>query len=173
MSIEYTNFITYFQNESSFYSDLPNEVCDQFNVWITNNFMSIGLFNSIEEVSPDIQSLKELQTQGYNHYASQCHYTAKAISILNPEYEFWTGFIQRESISYPIVTHSFNIKSNKIVDFSLLNEEFLPINSPDSFPRKYYGINIPREFVLKYKEQTLKEKSMNPLLILWYLEQNK
>ena len=42
----------------------------------------------------------------------------------------------------------------------------------DSLPHTYYGIEIPREFVLNYEQETIEEKSMKPLLYEWFLHNN-
>lgn len=167
------DFYTIFQEEGyPFYNALDNLNRDNFNKWVSKKFSLVKTINTFDEVIPTREQVKAFLELGYNHKPSQCHYSAKAISLLNPEFEFWTGFIHRKDFIYPIITHSFNLKDFRIIDFSRLNDklEIIDIASP-YFPHLYYGIKVPNEMLMKYHVETLKEYSMNPLLYEMYLEE--
>ncbi len=71
----------------------------------------------------------------------------------------------------PIITHSFNIKDNRIVDFSRLDNNLNVIQyGYDYFPNTYVGFKIPQDFIDNYRTETLVEHSMNPLIIDYYIE---
>ena len=68
-----------------------------------------------------------------------------------------------------LITHSFNIEEVDIVDFARLEDPQDPLKS-NTLPHTYYGIEVPRAFVLQFESETIKEKSMKPLLYEWYKE---
>lgn len=84
------------------------------------------------------------------------------------EFEYWTGFVIRNESIRPIITHSFNVLNNQIVDFTIHITD--PFNKLDqkTYPHEYFGVRIPREFVLNFRDETLNEHSMNPLICEWY-----
>jgi len=70
---------------------------------------------------------------------------------------------------YRIITHSFNLFEDSIVDFSRIDKKYKILDETDAhFPNVYYGIKIPIEFVRNYKNETFDECSMKPLLFEWY-----
>ena len=167
------DFYTIFQEEGyPFYNALDKLNKDNFNRWVSEKFTLCKAINTFNEVVPTREQIKKFIKLGYNHKSSQCHYSAKAISLLDPEYEYWTGFIQRDDFNYPIINHSFNLKKSKIVDFSRLNDklEIIDITSP-FFPHIYYGIKVKKEILMKYQVETFNNFSMNPLLYEMYLEE--
>lgn len=171
MSIENFDFYDLFLNESVVYDIIKFNHRDIFNEWITQNFNRLDTIYKIESVSPNQKMIKEFSNKGYEHIESQCHYTAKAICLINPKYEFWTGFIKRNTIDYPLATHSFNVLNNKIIDFTVLNDQLELRAEYESLPHIYFGIKIPYDFVLQYKEETLQRYSMNPLLVDWFYKE--
>lgn len=173
MPIEKKNFYQIFQDESpDFYIDEFDTIVDEFNDWVAKNFLSLGRIKSFKNVQPRKRVIRAFEKLGYIHKESQCHYSAKAITLLNKEYEYWTGFIHQKDFIYPIVTHSFNIYLSKIVDFSRIGMDLNNNSTNDLyFPHVYYGIKIPFEFVDRYREDVLNNYSMIPLLFEWYNEQ--
>ena len=172
MSINKTDFHDAFTTESEFYDDLFTVEKDKFNDWISNNFVELETIKSYEEVIPSIQLMDNFIQKGYKHRGSQCHFSAKAICLLNEEFEYLTGFItSSDMLSYRIVTHSFNMFNKKLIDFSRIDDDFIVIKDKlQSLPNTYYGIKIPSSFVKKYKAETFNNYSMRPLLFEWYIE---
>jgi hypothetical protein len=145
-----------------------------FNEWVNRNFNELGTFNSFEEIIPCKRTFNRFKKQGYNHIPGQCHYSAKAINLLDPKYLFFTGFVIRNEYEFPLMTHSFNLfNKKKIVDFSkIANDYKISKNISRTFPDTYYGVCIPNWFVKKYREDTFNGDNytrMNPLLIDWYI----
>ncbi len=154
-----------------FYDEIFPVDKDLFNQWIIGNLQKIVQIESFNDVTPSGVIVEELNKLGYNHIYYQCHYSAKAASILNKEIKYFTGFVERKSYSYPIITHSFNYFNNQVIDFSRINNPEDPIAEGDrGLPHTYYGIEIPTKFISNYKQETLVDKSMKPLLYEWYLE---
>ncbi len=169
MAIEPTDFYNNFLNESPFYDDLVQLDKDNFNKWVTENFQEMGTFNSFEEVAPSKELIDDFIFKGYNHIESQCHYSAKAINLLNSDFEFWTGFVHRQDYLYRLVTHSFNLYDGNIIDFSRVDRNFNVLNVLDPyFPHIYYGIRIPNNIIEAHRQETLDEFSMRPLLVELY-----
>ena len=162
------------QEGEHFYSDIQNLERNLFNQWIRENLREIKEVISFEEVAPQQNLLNTITGLGYEHRYYQCHYSAKALTILHDRCIYFTGFLQQNSNYYPIITHSFNILNEEIIDLARIeNQEDLFTNDDrSSLPHLYYGIEIPREFILRYREETLNENSMNPLLYEWFLENN-
>ena len=156
-----------------FYSEIYGLDKDEFNQWVRDNIKEINTIESYDDVVPNNELLDSISKLGYEHIHYQCHYSAKASSILNCEFKYYTGFVVRNSYPYPIITHSFNTVNGSIIDFARINdlEDPFPYDT-DSLPHIYYGIEIPRDFLLKYEQETLKNKSMKPLLSEWFLENN-
>lgn len=173
MNIESLDFYSIFLKEGEdFYQCLRKFDKDEFNYWVARYIVKVGEIRSFEDVKPDFSIIALSEQAGYKHIDSGCHYSAKAICILLPEFEYFTGFIWRNESINPIITHSFNVTQNRIVDFSRYITD--PLNMPISqtFPHEYFGINIPREFVLKFREETINLYSMSPLICEWYVAQN-
>ncbi|MFA7446670.1 MAG: hypothetical protein WCY89_12050, partial [Flavobacteriaceae bacterium] len=116
--------------------------------------------------------MEEIEEIGYKHIHYQCHYSAKAISILNENVLYYTGFVTRTCPIYPIITHSFNYYKDKVLDLSRINNPEYPLPEDCNLPHTYYGIKIPNEFVLEYHKETMENHSMNPLLYEWYIKNN-
>ena len=175
MQLENIDFHETFITEGEpFYNDINSIDKFHFNKWVTENFVKLTTITRFKEVIPKKKEVKNLIAKGYNHKPSQCHYSAKAINLIDESYEYWTGFIIRKCWVYPIVTHSFSIKKNSIVDFARIDENFEELKAKiDSFPHVYYGIKIPNDFVKKYQVETFENFSMNPLLYDWFIEQHK
>ena len=171
MTIKKANFYKIFQDEGApFYIDEYNIDENHFNHWVSENFKEIASINDFKEIVPSRKTIDKFTIAGYVHRPYQCHYSAKAISILDSDYEYWTGFVHRQdNINYPIITHSFNIFKGTIVDFSRLNQDFSIYTNEDLYlPHVYYGINIPSGFVEEYRESVFNQYSMKPLLFEWY-----
>lgn len=168
MSIETLDYHSLFLDEGKdFYQCLCRINRDEFNQWLLRNIVKVGEIDSYEHVKPDSSIVKLSDHLGYAHRDFQCHYSAKAITILLPEFEYWTGFVSRYESINPIITHSFNVYQNCIVDFSKhITDPFYKLDLK-SYPHEYFGVNIPREFVLKFRNETLNEHSMNPLICEW------
>ncbi len=146
---------------------------DNFNQWIKENLEEFITIENYDIVVPDNNVMNDLKRLGYEHIHYQCHYSSKAATILNDNFKYFTGFVNREHWLYPIITHSFNTLKGEVIDFARVSDPNDPIeNEKSSFPHTYYGISIPREFVLKYKQETIEDKSMTPLLVQWYLKNN-
>lgn len=157
-----------------FYSEIYSLDKVLFNEWIRENLKEIIKIEKYEEVVPNNILLDDLMYLGYQHINYQCHYSAKAITILNENLKYFTGFVERNSYPHPIITHSFNIMDEKVIDFARINNPEYPYIEEDcGLPHIYYGMEIPREFVLYYQNETMQENSMKPLLYEWYLENNK
>jgi len=174
MTIAEADYHSIFRKEGEIlYYDLSKLNQNRFNDWIVNNFKEIQTISSFKKVAPSRKCLNSFLSKGYKHIESQCHYSAKAISLINPSYEYFTGFIFRQNPLNRIVTHSFNVFANSIVDFARIdkNLEVLNIEEP-CFPHIYYGIKIPYDFLKQFEKETFNEFSMKPLLYEWYIENN-
>lgn len=171
MSIDNYDFYDFFLKEYSFYDNIKFEDRDIFNDWVTRNFTRLDTIYTIKRVSPNQKMIKEFSNKGYEHIESQCHYTAKALCLFNPKYEFWTGFIKRDTVCDSLISHSFNVLNSKIIDFTVLNDKLELRDAYEALPYIYFGINIPYDFVLQYKEETLQRYSMNPLLVDWFYKE--
>lgn len=157
-----------------FYQEIFPLDKDLFNHWVIRNLQKLAQIESFTEVTPSEKIVDELSKLGYEHVHYQCHYSAKSASILNKEINYFTGFVERKSYSYSIITHSFNYFNNRIIDFSRIINLEDPIDEKNSgLPHTYFGIKIPNRFILNYKQETLNDKSMKPLLYEWYLESIK
>jgi len=158
---------------SDFYGDIYSIDQSAFNSFVVENFILIAKIKSLDEVIPNKDELQNLVEKGYEHRCSQCHYSSKAIAIVDESYEYWTGFIYRNDSIYPVLTHSFNIKNRKVIDFSKVREngDLIELVVDPNLPHWYYGIHIPTNFVSKYRDQVFKEESMNPLLYEWLKQQ--
>ncbi|GET35033.1 hypothetical protein PbJCM13498_38960 [Prolixibacter bellariivorans] len=173
MSIPQDDFYSIFQGEGDFYDEIHSLDQEKFNEWVSNSFEKIATISSFNEVAPSENTINEFRERGYIHKESQCHYSAKAISLLNPEFEYWTGFINRDDYLYPIVTHSFNLYKGKVIDLARVDKHLKPLDiESTSLPHVYYGIKIPHDFVKKYEKETFNEFSMEPLLVDWYKANN-
>lgn len=155
-----------------FYSNVYPVNKEDFNNWVAANLEEIATIENYEEVLPTEDLMENLRMEGYTHRHYQCHYSAKALSIIDNQNRYFSGFLKRYSIYYPIITHSFNLRNNGIIDLARINNPDYPLNGEDSFPHTYYGIEIPREFILNYNEETINDYSMNPVLIDWYIANN-
>lgn len=154
-----------------FYADVYPLDKNDFNQWIRENLEEFITVENYDIVTPDDNIMDQMNQLGYVHVHYQCHYSAKAVTILNDNFRYYTGFVERASWPYSIITHSFNISNGAVIDFARVSDPDDSIeNQENSFPHIYYGISIPREFVLNYEQETFEDKSMNPLLIQWYLE---
>lgn len=175
MKLDKIDFYEIFTEEGEpFYNSIFSLDKVHFNKWVTDNFVKLKTITRFSDVIPNLQEIESLIEKGYVHKPSQCHYSAKAICILDESYEYWTGFIFRNYYVFPIVTHSFIIKENSIIDFARIDENLEELKVRiNSFPHDYYGINIPNYFVKKFRDDTIENFSMNPLLYEWYIEQHK
>lgn len=173
MAIPQDDFFTIFIEEGEpFYNDISKLDSSHFNKWVTENFIMLYKIDSFNEVAPSNDLIHDFKTKGYHHISSQCHYSAKAINILNPDFEYWTGFINRNCSVFPIITHSFNVYNSNIIDFARITDD-LKIIEPkiNDFPHIYYGVKVPNELVKKYENETFYKHSMKPLLYELYLFQ--
>lgn len=174
MTLEPLDFYSIFLDEGKdFYQCLRRINKDEFNYWLKQSLIFVGKVNSFMDVKPDPSIIALVKQAGYMHFDSQCHYSAKAISILMPDFEYFTGFIKRKESINPIITHSFNVSQNRIVDFARYITDHLNTPISRTFPHEYFGVKIPREFVLKFRDETLNFYSMNPLICEWYVAQIK
>lgn len=157
-----------------FYSDIITISKSDFNAWIVHNLQEIETFESFDDVRPSEELQLDLRELGYNHQFYQCHYSAKATTILKDGVRYYTGFVKRDSYDFPIITHSFNVIVDKIVDFARIEDPDYKFSDYDlsHFPNTYFGIEIPRKFIKRYQEETLENHSMRPLLIEWFIENN-
>ena len=173
MAIEKYDYYNEFMDEGKpFYNSLNELDEDKFNDWVADNFIEVDTIESFEEVKPS-RNIFDKIVKGYRHINGQCHYSAKAVCLLDAEFKYFTGFIQRRDSYLPIVTHSFNVYQGSIIDFSRLKDDFSMIQEKKStLPHVYFGINIPTEFVARFSKDVFEERSMNPLLYEWFREQN-
>tara|TARA_R110002111_G_scaffold115058_1_gene176004 strand:+ start:911 stop:1435 length:525 start_codon:yes stop_codon:yes gene_type:complete len=174
MSINQVDFYELCLDEGGdFYTEIYGLEKEDFNQWVRDNLQEIGTVNSYNEVVPSNEVLNGITELGYEHIHYQCHYSAKASTIKDSNFTYNTGFVIRNSFHYPIITHSFNTVNGNIIDFLRIEDAEDPFNEEnDSLPHTYYGIEIPREFILNYEQETLEEKSMKPLLYEWFLHNN-
>jgi hypothetical protein len=181
MPIPNLDYFSIFQDEGEPYYNLIHTLNqNDFNQWVVENFTLVGSYNSFGEVAPNNDDIQKFREKGYNHIGSQCHYSSKAVTLLDEKYEYWTGFVIRESLFYHCITHSFNLTDNRVVDFSRLENDFSVMiedidpddffNSNSTFPHLYYGLQIPLDFIENYRSATFEENSMIPLLYEWYVE---
>jgi len=163
------------EESPDFYGDICCLNKEVFNSWVKENLLELGSISSFDEVVPNDLFFKEILKLGYEHEYNQCHYSAKSLTILDEDYKYFTGFVKRETFPYPIITHSFNFAREKIIDFARITDPEYPDTIKDEdkgFPHVYYGIEIPRNFILNFRKETLEDKSMKPLLCEWFLECN-
>jgi hypothetical protein len=168
------NYYQEFLNEGGpFYADLAQFKESEFNEWAEANFENLGTAESIEEISPNTEEIKEFLKSGYNPTLGACHYKSREVSrISDGEYKHYTGFIHTPESRYNFISHSFNVKNGQIKDFDRLNEkthEPEKLGQGYSFPFTFYGIKIPFDFVIKYSEGDFSKQ--RPLLIE-YLKEN-
>jgi len=88
MSIGKSDFHQIFVEESPFYSDIYSLDKDKFNEWVATNFIKILDVNSYKKVVPSKETLYKIIEKGYKHIESQCHYSAKAVSLLDEDFEY-------------------------------------------------------------------------------------
>lgn len=156
----------------NFYSGISELDKQTFNQWIAGNLKELTTIDSYDSVLPSKEIINKITERGYQHVHYQCHYSAKAATIFDENLKYYTGFIKRNHF-YNFITHSFNFDNSQIVDFARIENPDDKITSAESgLPNVYYGIEIPREFVTKFKRETIEYKSMNPLLKEWFLENN-
>ena len=172
MAIENYDYHEEFRAEGEpFYDSLRWLDKVEFNKWVVDNFIEVDTIKSFEKVRPSKEVFDKI-VSGYKHIHGQCHYSAKAVCLLDSDIEYYTGFIERQDSYYPIVTHSFNVNKGLIIDFSRLKNDFTVIEEKtSSLPHTYYGIKIPTEFVNKYRNDVFEENSetkMRPLLYEWF-----
>lgn len=174
MAIDFRDYYNIFMDEGEqFYSDIYPLNQNDFNEWIACEFIELNTIQSFNEVIPSIAIIDQLVDNGYKHKGYQCHYSAKAVNLINEEFEFWTGFVSINSFPYSIVTHSFNVKNGNIVDLSRTEDDFQILDQEETgLPHAYYGMNIPTEFVSKFRRETFEEYSMKPLIVEWFKEVN-
>jgi hypothetical protein len=174
MSINQVDFYELCLDEGKpFYNEIYGLEKEDFNQWVRDNLIEINTIESYNDVIPNNEMLNEITESGYEHIHYQCHYSAKASTISDCNFKYYTGFVVRNSFHYPIITHSFNTLNENIIDFARIEDAEDPFNEEnDSLPHTYYGIEIPREFVLNYEQETIEEKSMKPLLYEWFLHNN-
>jgi len=172
MAIEEADFYKIFTDEGSpHYNDLFLLNKERFNEWVSGSYVKIKSIESLSEVAPTSEVVNYFLNLGYCHRPSQCHYSSKAISLLDSEYEYWTGFVRNtDLIGDNIITHSFNICGGLIVDFARLNEDFAIIDDSYAYlPNVYFGIHIPTTFIEKFRIETF-QYSMRPLICEWFIE---
>lgn len=141
----------------------------EFTTWISEHFKEIQIIDKLEDILPTKMTLENLIKKGYQHKPTQCHYSAKAISIIDNSFEYCTGFVINNARFFNFIPHSFNICNGKIFDFSKVNSDLSIFPGMENkFPITYYGAKIDNEFVKRYKEETLSKYSMKPLLFEWF-----
>jgi hypothetical protein len=172
MNIEEIDFYELCLEEGRpFYGEIFKLNKKVFNDWITDNLVEISTIKSYDHVLPSELVFNDFMQKGYEHIHYQCHYSSKALTILGEDYQYFTGFVERNNGWYNIITHSFNIKDYTIVDFARINDpEYQLTEEECGLPNTYYGIEIPKDFVLRYTRETFDEKSMKPLLYEWFVE---
>lgn len=172
MAIEKIDFHSIFSNEGEdLYSGLSKFDSDEFNNWVTTTFNEIATITSLSQIRPDKSMIYELADAGYFHKESQCHYSAKAVSILVKQFDCYTGFVVRDDSYKSIITHSFNYYNTQIVDLSRLDLNYNILEGlGKTLPHIYYGVKLPKSFLQNYKDEVLIHHSMNPLLLEWYME---
>lgn len=172
MPIEERDYYNMFLTDGEqLYRDILSINENEFNSWVVTNFVEFNPVNTLLDVIPSKKEISMFVKKGYEHRASQCHYSAKMISSLDDSYEYFTGFIYRKINLRSFTTHSFNVKSNSIVDFARIDENLKKMFIIRSeFPHKYFGIRIPNDFVRKYVEDTLYHNPMRPLIFEWFEE---
>ncbi|MGE6354865.1 hypothetical protein ACQKCJ_13450 [Flavobacterium sp. NPDC079362] len=155
-----------------YYAEIYQLNKESVNEWLRENLRTYGTFNSYADVTPQKDVITYMTKNGYEHIDSQCHYSAKRINQIDPNYTYVTGFVFRAQYPYPIITHSFNFKDGNVLDFARFEEEFTTITDDETLPHHYYGIEIPHEFVENFTQESIEEKSMKPLLFEWLIANN-
>ncbi len=120
-----------------------------------------GLFlTSVEKEIPKYLTIK-------NHAAQNCFYNAQLIS-LNNNIQYSEGLMYGP-VFKTCIHHGFNIKDDKVIDVTWIENSSNFANPPDKY-FYYYGIPIDNDFIKKHiNEQDLKY-CHNPILLKYYLE---
>lgn len=120
---------------------------------------------------PNEEVTNLLIASGYSHFASQCHYSARALTIIHESAKFFAGFVTTTTSYNEFVPHSFNAIDGNIVDLARLSEDgnTIEVSEFTGFPHTYYGIKVPRNFILQYRDETFcRGYSMNPVIVDYY-----
>lgn len=109
---------------------------------------------SYSQVTPSQEVKNILKSYGYEHTPSQCHYSAKALTLIDESAEYYSGFVVRNITPYRIVAHSFNLINGSVVDLARMTEGMKPMEIIETtgMPHTYYGIKIPKDFIKKCEE---------------------
>lgn len=84
------------------------------------------------------------------------------------------GFIVRDISIHTVITHSFNLFNDEIIDFARVDNPKDSIKGQaETFPHEYYGLEIPHELLLAHKKAIFQNHSMNPLLAEYYCHENQ
>jgi len=120
-----------------------------FHDWILNNGKSFKGRKLTEEEEKELS-----EVLGSSLYKPKyCYYTCQMISILS-DYDYYEGYGHTEKIGLNL-EHSWLVKNNTVFDPTWKDGA------------KYFGINIPKEFV---RENIFKTSMAEALIIRYYFE---
>ena len=130
----------------------------EFNIWMRPKVVDMDKVNSYVDVAPNLDVINDVLGPEYKYPGTrECHKVAKEISLIKPEFEFYSGVVYRENYKFEgqsYYYHSFNVFNKKIYDFSKLDSYNNCI--PDEYlPHTYYGVQIPKEFLNKNTQSIL------------------
>ncbi len=176
--INHKNLFLKHYDDHIIYKELENVNKEEFNKWFSEELSFRKTIRSFSKVKPPEADIEKFKNECYDFNGGECHYVAKLISIIDEEYDYYTGYIEKlgncpEDVR--LVPHSFNVKNGKVIDFARLKEDFSLWEDTGSLPHAYFGIKIPRELVLRYKSETCNfdrpdcyKIRMKPLLYEFY-----
>jgi hypothetical protein len=153
--------------EEDFYNDLYEFDEESFFEWVVANFNLIGEINSFSEVTPNKEDFERFVENGLVFRRSSCFHVAMSISLIDPAFQFYTGFIIQNTIPL-LFAHAFNVHEGTIVDFSFYELE----DKEASFPNKYVGIEIPSHYVKQFGKNLQDPDDVYPLLVNWIRDNN-
>ena len=153
------------EESPTFYSGLSTVDKTDFNRWVRENFMVLDVVNSFDEIVPKLEEYDKVTGMGITPSPSRCHFNSKAVGMIDSEYQCFTGFVWRSDPYDPIITHSFNFRNGKVVDFSRKENRDTIMMSKANFPHRYFGIQIPLDFIKAFQD----EPSEHPLLHEWFV----
>lgn len=169
-NIDFYEFIL--DEGEEFYTTMYRFKKECINLWFKENVKYFGEINSYTDLNLDRNFINSVAENDYTHQELQCHYSAKRITQLYPEVKYITGFVVRNDFPHSLVTRSFNLFDDKIIDLARLDERFGTLEDDDTFPHYYFGFEIPSAFVKQYENETIENYSMSPLLFEWFEENN-
>lgn len=149
-----------FENQTVFQSNFfwEIEVPEGFEDW----FVKTGeYFKSSVKIIPN--ELKVRQTT-----ASQCFHNSQLLCIENDNIDYYEGIIYGPNFK-KAYHHGFNIRNDQTIDITYLNniENFHNEDKRDNY-YIYFGIKIPKNFILLYSQINQIPNQQHPIIIDYY-----